>query len=107
MEPSPAVIDLLNEEAALLAQLVHDLQDLSLAESGHLALKCEPLDRATVMRGAAQTVRGGRPKGVRLEVDCQDGLPTIRADAARLAQVIRLRRLRARLLGVSASRSSA
>ena len=90
LEPSAEVIDCLCEEAALLGQLVHDLQDLSLAESGHLALKPEPLDPATVMRGVAQAVQGlADQKGLRLELRCDDTLPTVHGDAARLAQVMR------------------
>jgi len=55
MQPTPAVIASVHEEALHLQQLVDDLQTLSLAEAGHLRLHLEAVDLDAL---AVQVVTG-------------------------------------------------
>jgi signal transduction histidine kinase len=87
LEPTPAVIDSIHEEALALQHLVDDLQDLALAEAGQLRLEpreLELLDAVErVVRPLGVAVQGA---AIRVEVP-----PTLRvvADPDRLAQVLR------------------
>jgi signal transduction histidine kinase len=90
LEPEPAVIASLYEEAMLLSRLVDDLQELALAEAGQLTMLPQPIHLADVVDQtlhlfAAQAVE----KGVRLETRLPSDLPLVAADPARLSQVLR------------------
>lgn len=80
-----ASIDALHDETLFLQRLIADLQDITLAEAGQLALHREPVDVRDVVRRAAASVGGGAD--VRIELP--DGLPAVHADPARLEQVFR------------------
>jgi signal transduction histidine kinase len=88
--PSGPMIESLHEEALLLNRLIDDLQDLALAESGHLRLQLRPADLVGV---AAQAVSVAQPrmgaKGVRCRVEAAPGLPCAMVDAERIGQVLR------------------
>ena len=90
IQPTPEALGSLAEEVALLATLVDDLQDLALAEAGQLELEREPLDLAAEVERA---LKGMRPrldeKRLHLDVELPPDLPSVHADARRLAQILR------------------
>jgi two-component system sensor histidine kinase BaeS len=86
--PDAATLASLHEETVLLARLVDDLQELSLAEAGQLALHPVELDVAAVVEAAVEAMRpAAEAKGVALRAD----VPPCRAhaDETRTAQVLR------------------
>jgi two-component system OmpR family sensor kinase len=89
LEPNPEQIGIIKEEAGLLAKLVADLRDLSLAEAGQLRLDRQPQDLAEVV---GRAVRGFEPearrRGQTLELVVDGPLPPVPVDADRLAQAI-------------------
>jgi signal transduction histidine kinase len=79
----------LKEETALLMRLVTDLRDLSLAEAGELKLELSDTNVGQLVEGAvAQMTPLAKAKGVALRADVGADLPVVRADRARLGQVI-------------------
>jgi len=90
MEPTPALIDSLHEEAMLLTRLVDDLQELALAEAGQLKLACAPAFPADLITGAVAAAHPrAADKALSLRADLPDALPLINVDAARIAQALR------------------
>jgi two-component system sensor histidine kinase BaeS len=87
--PTPEVLESLQEEILLLNRLVDDLRDLAQAEAGQLSLSPEELDLAAELpRIAALHQQAAQRKGVRLTVHA-DGPLLVRADPARLSQIVR------------------
>ena len=88
--PTPDVIESLHEEALLLTRLVDDLQDLTLAEAGQLALSREPTALSDLVDGvlAAFEPRAAAA-GVWLRSELSEDLPLVDADARRIGQVLR------------------
>lgn len=89
VEPSDETWALVHAEAERLRRLVDDLQELSRAETGRLALRKERVSPEEAIRQVA-----GRllplfdARGITLSVDAQTGLPPVLADPDRLAQVL-------------------
>lgn len=80
-------VAVLYDETMFLQRLIADLQELTLAEAGMLALRVRPIDAADVIGRAVASytaVSGGAP----LAVDVPPSLPC-RADPERLEQVLR------------------
>jgi signal transduction histidine kinase len=91
LQPGEDVIRSLNDETALLARLVDDLQELSLAEAGELALAVRPTDIAVMAGQAVAAIRAqAAAKGLSLQLEVPDSLPLADADPDRLAQVLRI-----------------
>lgn len=66
-EPTPDHIESTLEETHLLARLVEDLRTISLAESGQLPLRREPVDVADLLADAATSFSGqAEAKGIEL-----------------------------------------
>jgi two-component system OmpR family sensor kinase/two-component system sensor histidine kinase BaeS len=85
-----AEISRLYDETRLLSRLVDDLRELALADAGQLRLNLQPTDVAQVIRATAENLSlAVEAQGVTLAVELADGLPTVRADPDRLAQVLR------------------
>lgn len=86
---STAAVAELHQETQLLARLVADLRDLSLAEAGQLPLRRQPTDLAALARAsiAVFAVRGEQA-GVRLAVEAADDLPRTDVDPERIGQVL-------------------
>ena len=83
----PAEISLLAQQTDLLARLIEDLRNLSLADAGELELTFAPCDLAMLTQDAASGFEPrARAKGVRLEVCAEAAL--LNGDAARLRQVV-------------------
>jgi len=86
---STAAVVGVHEETQLLARLITDLQDLSLAEAGHLTLRREPTDLgALACASVAKFESRAEDKGVGLEVESAENLPGADVDPDRVAQVL-------------------
>jgi two-component system, OmpR family, sensor histidine kinase BaeS len=86
--PDAATIESAREEAALLATLVDELQELSTAEAGALRYDLEPLDAVAEAHAAAAASRPAG--GPRVEPPPAPAQPVwVLADRRRLAQVLR------------------
>jgi signal transduction histidine kinase len=88
-EPIPETIDSIHEETMLLSRLVHDLQELALAEAGQLPLEPVAVDAAIEIRSAVRLLAADRGADTpKVELDLPD-LPAGHFDPARLRQVVR------------------
>ena len=89
LKPTPARFEVLYNEARHLQRLVEDLRTLSLADAGELPLNKQPESPRVLLERAAETFRQqAEQKGIALEVEAADGLPTIQVDAERMMQVM-------------------
>jgi signal transduction histidine kinase len=90
IEPGPAVISSIYEEAMLLSRLVTDLQDLTLAEAGQLRLQRVPIALEDVITKAVNALSlQADSKKISLCVDISSDLPLVEADAQRVGQILR------------------
>lgn len=91
LPPTPEQLGIIKEEAGLLAKLVADLRDLSLAEAGRLVLERQPEDLEEVVGRAVRRFEGeARERGVALTLRrAENGdLPPVTIDATRIAQAV-------------------
>jgi signal transduction histidine kinase len=86
--PDTQTLASLRDEAGLLAALVDELQELSLAESGQLAFDIEAVDAVAAANAAVEAIRPGSG-GVDVRGPDLAGSVLVRADARRLAQILR------------------
>ncbi|MCL4369361.1 MAG: ATP-binding protein [Chloroflexi bacterium] len=90
VEPTPKRLGTLHEETKLLARLVTDLRDLSLAEAGQLPLELGPVDLTAVVRRTVEAVRPlAKSRSIDVVEDLLTGSSLVRADAGRVEQVLR------------------
>jgi two-component system sensor histidine kinase BaeS len=82
-----AAVDVLLEETLFLQRLIADLQDLALAEAGHLSLQSAPVDVGDTLRRAAASLGAGPGAAIAVTIDPLPG--TVMGDAVRLEQVFR------------------
>ncbi|MDO8472635.1 MAG: ATP-binding protein [Dehalococcoidia bacterium] len=88
--PEPAALQSLYDEALLMAKLVDELQELTLADSGKLELFRQPEDISELVRSAALAIQPRVDScGLSLELDLAQGLPKASVDAQRIGQVLR------------------
>jgi len=88
-EPTKENLTSIKEETSLLTQLVADLRDLSLAESGQLKLDIETTNIAELVnRRVSQANIIAQDKNITLDTDILSELPDIQADSRRIEQVI-------------------
>jgi two-component system phosphate regulon sensor histidine kinase PhoR len=92
LEDPPAARHFLDQmlvEVDALTQMVSELLELSRIESGQLAFDLQPVSALDLLTSAAGRMQVQAERaGVSLRVDCPPDLPRIRADAARLEQVL-------------------
>ncbi|MDR7418980.1 MAG: ATP-binding protein [Armatimonadota bacterium] len=89
IEPHPDRLAALHTQVTLLARLVNDLRDLSLAQAGRLVLDRRPTDLAALVADAAAVVSPhAAEKGVELLSRLAPNLPTPPVDRDRILQVI-------------------
>lgn len=89
MQPDADTVGSIFEETMLLSRLVNDLQDLSLAESGELALYCEDEEADELIRQAVSAVQAKAvEKGLSLATEIAGNLPHIYIDFLRIKQVL-------------------
>jgi len=86
---SPETVRSLREEVMLLSRLVEDLQTLSVADAGRLALDRAEASVSDLVEGAIESFRGAAAER-RLTLRNQVGeLPRVQVDATRIGQVLR------------------
>jgi len=82
-------LEVIERNARVLSQLVSDLLDVSRIVTGKIRLDLAPVDLASVVRRAVETLRfTADTKGVRLAVDIAPLDEPILGDAARLEQIV-------------------
>jgi signal transduction histidine kinase len=88
LKPTPERLDTIHAEVQHLQRLVEDLRTLSQADAGELTLNREPVPPLALLERMAKSYDqlAARNK-VSLEVQGQAGLPEIRLDPDRMAQV--------------------
>ncbi|MDQ7820820.1 MAG: ATP-binding protein [Armatimonadota bacterium] len=88
VQPTPAKLAALHTQIQLLARLVRDLRDLTLAQQGRLPLDRQLVDLAEVIRQVVDVTRpAAEEKGVVL-TSAADGPLTVPADRERISQVL-------------------
>lgn len=81
----------LYDETRLLNRLVGDLRELTQAEAGQLKLNIGSVDLSAVAESTVDAFHApAREKSVQLSVNVPSDLPHVRADAERVAQVLRV-----------------
>ena len=86
----PATFDSIYEEVLLLARLVEDLQELTLAEAGQLTLIRQSADVADIARRAAAAAQPpAEARGLTIETDLPSQPATADVDPERIGQVLR------------------
>ncbi len=89
VEPAPDRLAALHTQVRLLARLVEDLRDLSLAQAGRLPLHRAPTDLAALVADAAAAVGPhAADKNVSVQSRTAAGLPAVSVDRERMMQVI-------------------
>jgi two-component system, sensor histidine kinase len=81
-------VGVMQRQLSHLVRLVDDLLEVSRITRGVIEVKCEPLDLASILRGALDTSRPALQSGAHhVTVDLPDEPVTIAGDATRLTQV--------------------
>ncbi|MFE9353121.1 sensor histidine kinase [Streptomyces olivaceoviridis] len=93
VEPDPALLDSLHEEALVLQRIIDDLQDLAAADAGTLRLHREPLragDLLDQVAAAHRVAAGAAGVALRTEADATaaDATAWLEADPVRMRQVL-------------------
>src|SRR5579864_1553565 len=89
LEATPERIATLHSQSLLLARLITDLRDLSLAQAGQLRLNVQPIDAGPVVRETLEALAPlADERSVVLQADILKGLPRIDADPDRLRQIV-------------------
>lgn len=88
-EAGPRFLSRIAAEVDALTQMAQELLDLSKIESGQVALDLAPVSPKTLLTSAAERMKlQAERAGLTLRVECADDLPNLRADKARLEQVL-------------------
>jgi signal transduction histidine kinase len=86
---SAEIYDVMHQETVHLSRLIDDLRTLSLAEAGELSLNLQQINpRILLDRTASAFSAQADEVGVAIEVEAPDGLPDLRVDPERMAQVL-------------------
>ena len=89
IEPTPERIATLHSQTLLLARLITDLRDLSLAQAGQLRLNLQSIDAGRVVRETLEAVSPlAEERGVALRTDVPQRLARIDADPDRVRQIV-------------------
>jgi len=82
-------LDTIDRNCARLISLVSDLLDLSRLEAGRLELDAQPLDTASLVRGALASVGNlFEARGTTVRLDVPDSVPPILGDRRRVEQIL-------------------
>ncbi len=80
-------LTIIDEESDRLRELIDNLLDSSRLEAGTLSMTLEPTRINTILRDTASRTLSLHPE-MKLEMEIDEGLPVIKADATRIAQVL-------------------
>ena len=82
-------LQVIHSEGERLARLINDVLDLTKMESGKLEYYYEDLDiRATIQQCQGSVYSLASQKKMNMPVNCPAGIPTVKADPDRIAQVL-------------------
>lgn len=88
-QAGPRFLGRINAEVDALTQMAQELLDLSRIESGQVELMRAPLSPQKLVSSAADRMRMQAERaGLKLSAECEENLPAILADQARLEQVL-------------------
>jgi K+-sensing histidine kinase KdpD len=80
-------LDIIDDEADRLRELIDNLLDSSRLESGTLSMTLEPSKIPPVIRASVHRIKGAHPD-ISIEMDVSEDLPTLQIDSTRIAQVL-------------------
>lgn len=90
LEPDLNTIDMLHDESLMLNQLIQDLQELTLAESGAMHYEAQELDiRSLIEQTITASKTLANKKHIEFVTKLPDDIPSVIADQRRVAQVLR------------------
>ncbi|MHC5820923.1 MAG: hybrid sensor histidine kinase/response regulator, partial [Nostoc sp.] len=82
-------LETIERNARLQVRLIDDLLDLARMQKGEMNLEIEPVDLASVIRSAADTIRlSAETKGIQIQLHLDTGVSNVLGDAIRLQQVV-------------------
>ena len=88
-EAGPRFLSRIVTEVDALTQMTQELLDLSRIESGQVGLNLAPISPKNLLVSAGDRMKlQAERAGLALRVECSDDLPMVRADQARLEQVL-------------------
>jgi two-component system phosphate regulon sensor histidine kinase PhoR len=88
-EAGPRFLDRIHTEVDALTQMTQELLDLSRIESGQVELNFAPITPKNLIHSAADRMKAQAERAnLKITVHCNDNLKTMRADYARLEQVL-------------------
>ncbi|MEW6180623.1 MAG: ATP-binding protein [Chloroflexota bacterium] len=89
LKGNPEIFNVLHQETRQLSRLVDDLRLLSLADAGELSLLLQPTDvRALLEQVITRHRVTAEQKGIQLHLQASEGLPKVKLDPDRMAQVL-------------------
>jgi signal transduction histidine kinase len=89
LSPTPEMFDVMHIEAQHLSHLIEDLKVIALADAGELPLNRQPVNPQDLIVRTAEVYREqAHQKNIQILVSSPEGLPAIRVDVERLAQVL-------------------
>jgi signal transduction histidine kinase len=89
IETGPENLTTIHRHAMLLRRLITDLRDLSLAETGHLALHRQSTNLRQLVHDVAHTLaQAAADRGASLSEDTPAEVPTVDGDPDRLRQIL-------------------
>jgi signal transduction histidine kinase len=90
LQSDGTTLESLHEETMLLARLVEDLHELTLADAQSLGLEMQLVSPVSLVESAAKSLRAEiAAAGIDFEVDAPIDLPPVSVDAQRMGQVLR------------------
>lgn len=82
-------LETIERNARLQVRLIDDLLDLARMQKGEMNLEIEPVDLASVIRSAADTIRlSAETKGIQIKLHLDAAVSNVLGDAIRLQQVV-------------------
>lgn len=80
-------LQIVDEEADRLRELIDNLLDSSRLETGALGMTLEPVKLATLVRDSVSRTKSAYPE-MEIELELEEGLPQLEVDPTRVAQVL-------------------
>jgi signal transduction histidine kinase len=89
IQPDETIVASLSEEAATLARLVEDLQEISISDAGELRLVVQPEDAGRLIKDTVNCLQTkAAAKELTLTADVPGDLPQVNIDSYRIRQVL-------------------